>query len=388
MASTPTVTLAAKASSFAQSPAKTSFYRPELDVVRFFAFLSVFVYHTLNVPLDRLVGRHAPMWFAQFQVSVSRAGAYGVDLFFVLSAYLITELLIREKETRGSLDVKSFYLRRILRIWPLYYFFVPLAALVPFLNPEHEFTMHYVVGFLFLAGNWSTIAFGPPHSAALPLWSVSVEEQFYLLWPPVVARLSRRQIALTAVGMIVVANATRVVVLLMHGNGWSVWANTLARLDPMAAGILLAIFLRGRAPNIGLARRFVMIGAGVVGIALTGYFAAPWGSGLPWLGTLVSYPVVAASATAIVLGAIGIGLRLRPLEYLGKVSYGLYVYHQMCIWITDRYLHVRNGVLHVCLREVTALALTIAVSAISYALLEGPFLKLKQKFAYVNSRPV
>jgi peptidoglycan/LPS O-acetylase OafA/YrhL len=359
-----------------------------LDVVRFFAFLSVFVYHTLNVPLDHLVGRHVPLWFAQLQVSVSRAGAYGVDLFFVLSAYLITELLIREKETRGSLDVKSFYLRRILRIWPLYYFFIPLAALVPFLNPEHAFTMRYVVGFLFLAGNWTTIAFGPPYSAALPLWSVSVEEQFYLFWPPVVARLSRRQIVFAAVGMIVLANATRVVVLLLHGNGWSVWANTLARLDPMAAGILLAIFLHGRAPNVGFAMRFIMIAGGVAAIAITGHFAAPWGSGVPWLGTLVSYPVVAASATAIVLGAIGIGTRSRPLEYLGKISYGLYVYHQMCIWITDKYLHVRNGVLHMCVREVVALALTIVVSAISYTLLERPFLNLKQKFAYVNSRPI
>src|SRR5271166_5998188 len=229
--------------------AKESFYRPELDVVRFFAFLSVFVYHTLNSPLDQLLRRHVPVWFAQLQVSISRAGAYGVDLFFVLSAYLITELLLREKETRGSLNIKSFYLRRILRIWPLYYFFVPLAALVPFLNPDHEFTMKYVLGFLLLAGNWSTIAFGPRHSAALPLWSVSVEEQFYLLWPPVVARLSRRKIAYAAIGMIVVANLARVTVILLHGNGWSIWANTLARLDPMAAGILLAVFLQGRAPN-------------------------------------------------------------------------------------------------------------------------------------------
>jgi len=388
MSSTATITSAVEAASLTPPPARTFFYRPELDVVRFFAFLSVFIYHTLNASLDHLVGRHVPMWFAQLQVSISRAGAYGVDLFFVLSAYLITELLIREKETRGSLDVKSFYLRRILRIWPLYYFFVPLAALVPFLNPDHGFTLRYVVGFFFLARNWATIAFGPPYSAALPLWSVSVEEQFYLAWPPVVARLSRRQIALTAVSMIAVANAARVVMLLLHGNGWSVSANTLARLDPMAAGILLAVFLNGRAPNIDSVRRFVLIGGGVVAIAVTGHFAARWGYGLPWLGTLVSYPVVAASATAIVLGSIGIGLRMRPLEYLGKISYGLYVYHQMCIRIVDKYMRVQNGILHVCLREVAALSLTIAISAISYTLLEKPFLKLKEKFAHVNSRPV
>src|SRR5579859_4496379 len=98
--------------------AKPSFYRPELDVLRFFAFLAVFVYHTLYVPLDHLVGRGVPTWFAQLQVSISRAGAYGVDLFFALSAYVITELLLREKAHRGTLDVKAFYIRRILRIWP------------------------------------------------------------------------------------------------------------------------------------------------------------------------------------------------------------------------------------------------------------------------------
>jgi peptidoglycan/LPS O-acetylase OafA/YrhL len=378
----------APAVAYLRSPAKASFYRPELDVVRFFAFLSVFVYHTLYYPLDHLVGRGVPVWLTKLQVCISRGGAYGVDLFFVLSAYLITELLIREKEERGSLDVKSFYIRRILRIWPLYYFFVPFAAFVPFLNPVHAFTLRYLLPFLLLSGNWSTIIFGPPLSAALPLWSVSVEEQFYLLWPPIVARLSRRNIVFTALSMILLANVTRVVVLLLHGIGWSVWANTLARLDPMAAGILLAVLLCGGAPKIGYGLRLALIVCGVLCIALTGHFAAPWGDGLPWLGTLVSYPVVAGACTAIVFATIGIGVRLRPLEYLGKISYGLYVYHQMCIWITDKILHVPNGVLHMCLREVVALGITVVVSAVSYAVLEKPFLRLKRKFAYVDSRPV
>jgi peptidoglycan/LPS O-acetylase OafA/YrhL len=134
--------------------------------------------------------------------------------------------------------------------------------------------------------------------------------------------------------------------------------------------------------------RFLMIAGGVAGIGLTGHSAAPWGDGLPWRGTLVSYPIVAVCATAIVLGAIGIEFRLRPLEYLGKISYGLYVYHQMCIWITYRFLHVGSGVIHACLREGVSLVLTIAISAVSYALLEEPFLSLKQKFTYIHSRPV
>jgi len=367
---------------------KSAFYRPELDVVRFFAFLAVFVYHTAYYPVDYFVTRHVPLWLAQIVVSVARAGAYGVDLFFVLSAYLITELLLREKEERGSLHVKSFYIRRMLRIWPLYYFFIALAAFIPLLNPTGAFNFRYIIPFLLLAGNWSTIAFGPPQSAALPLWSVSVEEQFYLLWPPVVARLSRRGIMRAAVGMIVLANLTRVTVLFRHGGGWDVWANTLARLDPMAAGILLAVLLAGRAPRIAPALRLAAIVGGITCIAVTGYFAAPWGYSLPWRGTLISYPVVAAASTMIVLASIGISVRLGVLQYLGKISYGLYVYHTACIWITDRFLHVRNGLAHMCVREVLALALTIAISALSYAVIEKPFLNLKRKFTYVHSRPV
>jgi peptidoglycan/LPS O-acetylase OafA/YrhL len=367
---------------------KTAFYRPELDVVRFFAFFAVFIYHTAYYPADYFVQRHVPEWLAQIVVSIGRAGAYGVDLFFVLSAYLITELLLREKEERGSLHVKSFYIRRMLRIWPLYYFFIALAALVPLFNPSGAFNYRYIIPFVFLAGNWSTIAFGPPQSAALPLWSVSVEEQFYLLWPPIVARLSRRRIVLAAVIMIVLANVARVAILLRHGGGWDVWVNTIARLDPMAAGILIAVLLAGGAPKILLPLRVAAITAGVIAIGVTGYFAAPWGYSLPWRGTLISYPVVAAASTAIVLGSIGIPVRFGMLEYLGKISYGLYVYHTACIWITDRFLHIRNGPVHMCMREIAALALTVAVSALSYALIEKPFLNLKRRFTYVHSRPV
>jgi peptidoglycan/LPS O-acetylase OafA/YrhL len=372
----------------ASAAGKTAFYRPELDVVRFFAFLAVFVYHTAYYPADYFVQRHVPVWLAQIVVSVARAGAYGVDLFFVLSAYLITELLLREKDERGHLDVKAFYIRRMLRIWPLYYFFIALAATVPFLNPTGAFNFRYVVPFLLLAGNWSTIAFGPPQSAALPLWSVSVEEQFYLLWPPIVARLSRRGVVRAAVIMIALANLARVVILLRHGGGWDVWANTVARLDPMAAGILLAIFLGGRAPRMSSPWRAAAIAAGVGAIALAGYFAAPWGYSLPWRGTLISYPVVAAASTTIVLASVGISVRVGILEYLGKISYGLYVYHTACIWLTDRFLHLRNGLAHMCVREIAALGLTVAISAVSYALIEKPFLNLKRKFTYVRSRPV
>lgn len=380
-------TLTTPLSSRVPRPGAT-FYRPELDVLRFFAFFAVFLCHTLYFPMDHFMGRHIPMWIAKLQISVARGGQYGVDLFFALSAYLITELLLRERDARGSIDTRSFYVRRILRIWPLYYFFVGLCVVIPFLNPRHEFTLRYLIGFIFLAGNWVFVAFGYPYFAGIPLWSVSVEEQFYLLWPLIVRKLSVRGIGIVALVMIVAANLTRITMLLVHSGAWNIWINTFARLDPMAAGILLAVFLRGRVPKLSIAARILLLVACTAGIGVTGHFSAGWGDGTPWAGILISYPFIAVCSVGLLFGTIGIGIRLRPIEYLGKISYGLYVYHQMCIWITDKVLHVRNGVLHMCLREVVALALTVVFASISYAVLERPFLSLKRKFTYVSSRPI
>src|SRR3984893_16892184 len=222
---------------------RRSTYRPELDVLRFIAFFGVFLFHTAGYPVDFYVRHHVPIFVAEVLNAAIASGKYGVDLFFALSSYLITDLLIRERDQFGSLDVRSFYVRRILRIWPLYFFILLVTSLIPFFDPNREFGLRYLLPFMFLSGNWAFVAFGGLTSvAALPLWSVSVEEQFYLLWPPVVARLSRRGIVGAAGVMIVLANLPRVVVLFRHGGGWDVWANTLARLDPMAAGILLAVF--------------------------------------------------------------------------------------------------------------------------------------------------
>src|SRR5580704_2467620 len=158
-----------------------SFYRPELDVLRFFAFFSVFLYHFWR-PTELYVQHGVPRIVAVLGNGLIQGGVFGVDLFFVLSAYLITELLLREKDECGSLDVRGFYLRRILRIWPLYFFYIGLA-LLPIFNQRHGFTWHHAAAFVLLAGNWSVIAWGwPSPSIVVPLWTVSIEEQFYLAW--------------------------------------------------------------------------------------------------------------------------------------------------------------------------------------------------------------
>jgi peptidoglycan/LPS O-acetylase OafA/YrhL len=368
--------------------AKPSFYKPELDTLRFFAFLGVFVVHIANYSTADLVERHVPVWAAEIGLSFIHAGMYGVDLFFVLSAYLITELLLREKAAIGSVDVRAFYVRRILRIWPLYYLFVPLAALIPALNPNHQLGLRYVLPFLCLMGNWSFIVFGWPDSVVVPLWSVSVEEQFYLLWPPVVSRLSRRHIAITAVCLIVVANISRLVGVAMHESTQQLWANTFAHLDSIAAGVLLAILLDGEVRCSRYWGRIALFAAGMFGLAARGHFVANTAvERLSLAGTLIGYPAVVLACTAILVAFMGLPARLPVFQYLGKISYGLYVYHMVSILITDRLMPDSSGVGHAGIRAIVALGITVALSAASYAIVEKPFLNLKRRFTYVQSRP-
>src|SRR3954463_14084740 len=109
--------------SAAPAPIRSAFYRPELDALRFFAFFAVFVHHTLPHDPTKYAAQHLPGFLAV----VAGAGAFGVDLFFLLSAYLITSLLLRERRQTGKIAVRAFYLRRILRIWPLYFFALLVA---------------------------------------------------------------------------------------------------------------------------------------------------------------------------------------------------------------------------------------------------------------------
>ena len=148
------------------------FYRPELDGLRFFAFLAVYIQHTVGFGIG--THRHLPDWLGNLLGAIGYAGTFGVDLFFVLSSYLITELLLRERAARGALDVKAFYIRRMLRIWPLYFLFVFFAYAITFVEPSETLSWKHVLGFLLFAGNWVYFLI-PVTTIAGPLWSVSLE---------------------------------------------------------------------------------------------------------------------------------------------------------------------------------------------------------------------
>ncbi len=359
-----------------------SFYRPELDGLRFFAFLAVFVSHSLPHTVNDYNRIHLPRTAALLMSAIASAGAFGVQLFFLLSAFLITSLLLREKDARGEVHLKSFYIRRILRIWPLYFFALAIAALWP-LRAE-RMPLNYLAAYLLLAGNWMTVFLGAPKTFMSILWSVSIEEQFYLSWPLVLRKSSRRTLITIAVGLIIVANVTRFVISMGPLTEHSVFPNTFAQLDSIALGILSAIFLKERLHRSVLTR--LALGAiGLSALVVCGHFSSRADAAFARFG----YPIVAFAALLLFAAVYGFRLTFKPLIYFGKISYGLYVYHVLAIHLMGHLLGDRAGTLfRFFVYWFGALILTMLFASTSYRYLEAPFLRLKERFAFVKSRPV
>src|SRR4051812_38005280 len=155
-------------------PVSRRYYRPELDVLRFVAFLLVYLSHVVPGDPVFFTQLHIPRQIAGFIIAFAAGGSWGVDLFFALSSYLITTILLRERQEVGRIDVGSFYLRRVLRIWPLYFVF--LLCVVPLIRwwlPADEMSGNYALTHALFVGNWACVFWGYPHSIAGPLWSVS-----------------------------------------------------------------------------------------------------------------------------------------------------------------------------------------------------------------------
>ena len=219
-----------------------AFLRPELDVLRFLAFLGVFLHHTLPQEASTWADWGVPSPLAEWLASSVVAGGLGVDLFFVLSGYLITELLLREREARGDLSIGRFYLRRTLRIWPLYFAFLAfVVGVLPRVSTLAGLEQPWRVWFFLLLGNFATAAWGYPPSVAAPLWSVSIEEQFYLFWPVLLRSVSTERLIRLLAVLALGANAARALLVLNGTVHPGIWCNTLARLDPILVGALVSV---------------------------------------------------------------------------------------------------------------------------------------------------
>jgi peptidoglycan/LPS O-acetylase OafA/YrhL len=361
-----------------------NFYHPELDVLRFVAFLAVFMHHSLPRDARLYANKGLSPLATEFLLTAKEAGAFGLDLFFALSAYLITELLLREHAKRGSFSVSAFYVRRALRIWPLYFAFLALTVFViPTIIPAERFGPIYIFSFALFVGNWVCATHGLPFSVASPLWSISVEEQFYIGWPLLLKFFGINRLKQLAFAMLFLAVAVRVFLAVYGVEHPGVWCNTIARLDPIALGAILAFVLNGRAPQIKNGLRVVLWVVALATWWLVARFLHQDGP------TSVATYALSGFASVVLLLAVmrteAPLLKVRPfswLVYLGRISYGLYVFHLFALALVMNMAFIPGlGIpLNFELRILLALLLCVAWASASYRLLELPFLRLKERF--------
>jgi peptidoglycan/LPS O-acetylase OafA/YrhL len=366
------------------------FYRPELDGLRFLAFFLVFLSHT--IPLNH----HSPHWLI-----AARSGcAFGVPVFFVLSAYLISELLVREKEATKSVNIKKFYTRRALRIWPLYLLTVLAAYSLSKLNlvlnqfpGDRPMTLAALFSYLLLAGNWYTVMRGFLPLGIGTLWSISVEEQFYLIWPSII-KYGDKKVLLGACATGWISSQMAVLALCYFGVQISpeLWTNSLTHLQYFAIGAAMSAISGGKVPAWSATTRILMILSGIITFFLANeiFNAYMYEEKASISKTYPGYLIAGLGAYLITSGALGWRWpsQLKMLPYLGKISYGLYVYHLPVViiatGIAQKIMNKHTSIFVTCV----ALPTTILISTFSYRYIETPFLRLKEGFTVVKSRGI
>lgn len=377
-----------------------SFYRPELDVLRFFAFFSVFVYHAAY-SLGPEIFPAVSLRLAYFLRVFSGAGRFGVCLFFLLSAYLITELLLRERRTTGTVHLRAFYVRRILRIWPLYFAVLGLSYLLGRVRPTAFWGTDRLMAYTFLVGNLYAARHGFSGSPGAPLWSISVEEQFYLIWPAL-AKRGTRWLTFICVTLVPLSYIAIGLIARYPGPDFRIWASSIVQFQFFCFGALIALNLRGNIPSLGTGIRALIFLGGLALWFVAGRLlnTVDLDSSTPSPArNVLLYGLVALGCVLFCFGTLGLGQRWIPrtLVYLGKISYGLYVFHAWAIrasWSlaghAQRLLGIKQppAVGLGLVKATVALALTIALAHLSYRFFETPFLKIKERFTFVRSRAV
>lgn len=384
-----------------------SYYRPELDVLRFLAFGFVFLTHTLPPFLESGISQtlkdRAPGLYACVYASVN-ACSFGLNLFFTLSAFLIFELLIRERKATGTVQVKQFYIRRILRIWPLYYLGLMLGVIVAFLPGGNRAEIAVIGWFGVFLSTWIMPLHGWIANPVSPLWSISVEEQFYAFAPWLAKYLGRKSLYSLCVVLILFSNAWLFYLGNMHAPLYRIWHNSFVQFESFAAGIVLCLALHGQLPRITAPLRLVLLSGGW----FCWFFACYWLNALfdpnrnPGGWALVGgFGLGALGSVLMLIAFLGVRSSFLPkwAIYLGRISFGLYVYHRFAIEFVSRLFSRNFGsevitslFLKACrsilFELVLPLALTILVAMLSYRFYETPFLKMKKRYSVVESQPI
>jgi peptidoglycan/LPS O-acetylase OafA/YrhL len=356
--------------------------------MRFFAFLCIFFHHTLTQPIVSDLTKQLAL-----RNTLAISAKFAVSLFFLLSGYLITKLLVMEKELTGKVHLGAFYKRRIARIWPVYYTFMILVLLLGLIVHRLMPSTGAVVAFTLFSGNWFFIFDVSGLVGGLGiLWSINIEEQFYLVWPLIVKCSAPRSLIWASIGTIITAYA---VLFVLGARG--IFSEVALRFNPLvemqffAAGALLSAWL----PRDGIR----LMGSIRLLLGSSGLFC--WAVGTRFFGNIVPgsvsarwspaalYGCVLAGCIALFLSFFGIPGRLipQPIRWLGKISYGLYVYHVLVLTLTPRWPATwEHRASLTGLRLCLQLSIAILIAGLSYHWLELPFLRWKERITFVPNR--
>lgn len=373
-------------------------YFPGLNGVRCIAaFLVIFCHIELfkfKTHLPSLAG------IGIFKNFINNIGHHGVLIFFALSGFLITYLLLKERDETNDIAIRKFYVRRILRIWPLYF----LIVIAGFFILPHTFSPDYfstkvVPDFgwklfltVFFLPNFVFIYFGSIFCINV-LWSIGTEEQFYLIWPHLTKRISGKNGLFFMLAAILTVLVMKILLMkLAYYLGTSsakdivLAISKMLEYDAMLIGGLAALLLYKWKSCIGfLFHRGVQLVALILGVFLVLKF--------PDLGhftNIVFCPIYAL----LILNIAGnegslIKLNNKVLDFLGGISFGMYLFHSLCIALViellKNYQESLSTFSYNALLYVLAVGGTVLISSASYYMIERPILKFKSNFMVIKS---
>ncbi len=383
-------------------------YFGALDILRFFAFLCVFISHIFVFstfqPSGEVLSFLVTYLFTQ--------GNLGVTFFFVLSGFLITYLLLGEKNKNTTVSVPKFYMRRVLRIWPVYFMVVIVGFFcIPFfahmsglgsdkLNVFLQGTELYrLPWYAFFVANFDMVLNGPAAFFLAVLWSISVEEQFYAVWPWMTKKHVFKYFVHICIGLLFVSLWYRYV---YAQNLTVLRAATPSFFSDLLTGALFAyviytynsikLWFQTRSKKFGYSLLVLL----PISFILFKYVELKSFSsvGFIYQFTYALLPQILAVYFAIVIAYCCFNefrqtdsYLVRKLKYLGQISYGLYCYHSFAIlavkvlFLTATFGALKNTATGLVFGAVVAFVLTVLFAHISFVYIEKPILKLKERFS-------
>jgi peptidoglycan/LPS O-acetylase OafA/YrhL len=323
----------------------------------------------------------------------------GVDLFFVLSGFLITNILLATRGAPGYFW--NFYARRVLRIFPLYYCVLLVTTVLfplargrnPVFHGDVPWVWAYLTNLRIVSThNW---LYGAPPFKFDHFWSLAVEEQFYFVWPVVVLTFTRRKLVMACIAGIVLAFFFRTYLSFAAPHYCVPFVHPLARMDVLCWGALIAVSARERDGSSPVSYRAATAVGLATGLGLAVLSGVRGGLRLhdPWvlrIALTLTGPFCAALVLLATTGTRRSWLEWAPLRWLGTYSYGLYVLHGLAIgWIFWLFSHGSDGLrpLRAAGFVVVATGVPLACAVASYHFLEQPFLRLKRFFPYLSEAP-